>query len=73
MKITPAPAVPLGDPTPADRERACTRLSTVHGREVRGGLAVDLLAAEYAACYCDGYAAGQRAAIPTPRPSEENR
>jgi hypothetical protein len=61
MHVIPAPRTPIGQPTPADRARACDRLSTVHGREVRGGFAVDQLAADYAACYAAGYDAGQRA------------
>lgn len=56
----PSPRTPLGEPTDADRERARNRLSAIHGREVRGGLAVELLAAEYAAAFRAGYEAGRR-------------
>jgi hypothetical protein len=63
MHIVPSPRIPVGQPTPADRARACDRLSTVHGRQVSGGFAVDQLAAEYAACYRDGFEAGQRAQV----------
>lgn len=68
MHITPAAPIPLGRPTPADHQRACDVLSTVHGREVTGGFAVEQLAQVFADCYAAGYAAGQRAGvIPAPR------
>jgi hypothetical protein len=60
MHVIPAPRIPVGEPTPADRARACERLSTVHGRQVSGGWAVDQLAVEYALCFAAGYEAGQR-------------
>lgn len=56
----PSPRPAYDEVTEGHRARARDRLSQVLGREVRGGMAVEWLAADYALCTAEGWDAHQR-------------